>query len=122
MHGYKQLDVYQRAYRSAKELHGITRAFPKHEEHELGSQLRRSAVSIVLNIAEGYGRKDSRNELQHFLRNALGSCNEVQVILEFCRDFGYIEEVDYARMNQEFDIIGKQIYRLRESYKRAPHD
>ena len=120
MTGYKQLDVYKRAYNMAKEVHGLTQSFPKHEVHELGSQLRRSVVSIILNIAEGYGRKDSKNELQHFLRTALGSCNEVQVLLELCKDLGYLSPEDYERINSEYNIIGKQIFRLRESYKNHP--
>ena len=94
MIGYKGLEVYQRAYKMAKEVHQATRTFPVIERHELGSQLRRASVSIVLNIAEGYGRKDSRREFQHFLRNALGSCNEVRVLLELLRDIGYLTGPD----------------------------
>ena len=75
MSGYKNLDVYKRAYKLALDVHRLTQTFPNVEKHELGSQLRRAAVSITLNIAEGYGRKDSAGEFQHFLRNALGSCN-----------------------------------------------
>ena len=76
MAGYKTLDVYQRSYKMSLEIHRITQTFPGHERYELGSQIRKSAVSIALNIAEGYGRRDAKAEFQHFLRNALGSCNE----------------------------------------------
>jgi len=100
---YKDLDVYKRSYELAKKVHYITQTFPSIEKHELGSQLRRSAMSIVLNIAEGYGRKASRREFQHFLRNALGSCNEVRVILEFCRDFKYIDEPVYKELEKKYE-------------------
>ena len=117
MIGYKTLDVYQRSYKMAKEIHQTTQDFPSIERHELGSQLRRAAVSITLNIAEGYGRKDSTGEFQHFLRNALGSCNEVKVLLELCKDLGYIIEDIYRGLDEQYQIIGKQLYRLREANK-----
>ena len=100
----------------AREIHQITLEFPGMKRHELGSQLRRAAVSIVLNIAEGYGRKESKKEFQHFLRNALGSCNEVRVIIELCKDLGYIEEGMYREIERQYEVIGKQLYRLREAY------
>ena len=113
--GYKQLDVYQRSYQLAKEIHRLTQKFPGTEKYELGSQLRRSAVSIVLNIAEGYGRKESEKEFQHFLRNALGSCNEVRVLLDFCKDLNYLNETIYHDLEANYEIVSRQLYRLRES-------
>ena len=117
MVGYKSLSVYQRAYRMAIKVHEIIRQFPRVERYELGSQLWRAALSIALNIAEGYGRKDSRNEFQHFLRNALGSCNEVRVLLEISKDLGYLNMADYEALEAEYEVISKQLYRLREQYK-----
>lgn len=61
--------------------------------------------------------KDSTGEFQHFLRNALGSCNEVRVLLELCKDLGYIEEEIYQGLDEHYQIIGKQLYRLREANK-----
>ncbi len=52
---YKDLRVYQRSYELALEIHKITMKFPAHERQELGSQLRRAATSVPINIAEGYG-------------------------------------------------------------------
>jgi four helix bundle protein len=117
MIGYKNLDVYKRSYKLAKDIHQLTQNFPSIEKHELGSQLRRAAVSITLNIAEGYGRKDSTGEFQHFLRNALGSCNEVRVIIELCKDLGYVEEETYRGLEEQYEIVGRQLYRLREANK-----
>jgi four helix bundle protein len=117
MKGYKELDVYQRAYTMYKEIHQIALKLPSEEKYEIGSQIRRAALSIPLNIAEGYGRKDSKNEFQHFLRNAIGSCNETRVLLELLRDFRYIEQNEYQKLEEQYEVISKQLYRLRERMK-----
>ena len=92
MAGYRTLEVYQKAYKLSLEIHRVTQTFPEFERYELGSQLRRATLSIVLNIAEGYGRKDTKAEFQHFLRIALGSCNETLVLLEMSKDLNYLTE------------------------------
>ncbi len=112
--GYGNLEVYKRAFALAIKLHKITLSFPSFEKYETGSQLRRAAVSVTLNIAEGYGRKDSAREFQHFLRNALGSCNEICVLLDIVKALGYIQEVIHKELIEEYNVLGKQIYRLRE--------
>ena len=75
---YKDLNVYKRSYSLALKVYGIAKILPKDEQYGLSSQLRRAATSIPLNIAEGYGRKSSEAEFKQFLRNSLGSCNEVR--------------------------------------------
>ena len=109
---FYDLDVYKRSYRLALELHRLSFTLPKHEQYELGSQIRRSAVSISLNIAEGYGRKKSQAEFKHFLRNSLGSCNEVQVLLDLLKDLGYMKEAHYLSFKEEYQILGKQLNKL----------
>ena len=116
---FKTLEVYQRAYKMSLEIHRVTQNFPNYERHELGSQIRRSAVSVVLNIAEGYGRRDSKAEFQHFLRTALGSCNETLVLIELCKDLKYLTEEQYEEYSREYTVVGKQIYRLREAWVKS---
>lgn len=70
---FRDLAIYQKSYVLALEVHKLTRELPEVERYELGHQLRKAAVSIPANIAEGYGRKNSQAEFKHFLRNALGS-------------------------------------------------
>ena len=112
--GYESLRVYQEGYKLAMEVHSVSQGFPQHERYELGSQLRRAAVSIALNIAEGYGRQDADGEFQHFLRNAIGSCNEVLVLLDMVYDLGYLDTEQHKRLKESYTILGKQMYRLRE--------
>ena len=116
--GYQDLKVYQRSYDLALRLHRITLTFPSHEKYELGSQIRRSAVSVTLNIAEGYGRKSSPNEFKHFVRNALGSTNEVRVLVDIAKDLGYLDQDLYRELAEEYQILGKQLYRLMERWQK----
>ena len=109
---FYDLKVYQRSYRLALEVHRIALQLPEIERYELASQLRRSAVSIPLNIAEGYGRKNSKAEFKHFLRNSLGSCNEVRVLLDMLKDLSYIDNELYEQLGEDYDILGKQLNTL----------
>ena len=119
MSGFKALEVYQRAYKMSLEIHRVTQTFPAYEKYELGSQIRKAAVSVTLNIAEGYGRKDAKSEFQHFLRIALGSCNETLVLIEMSKDLGYLTEEQYNDYSQKYTVIGKQIYRLKIAWSKS---
>ena len=112
---YEDLEVYKRGYQLALQIHKLTQNFPGHEKYELGSQLRSAAVSIPLNIAEGYGRKTSTAEFKHFLRMALGSCNEVTVLLKLATDLQYIKRE--TGLEEQYDILGKQLYKLITTWK-----
>ena len=103
--------MYQRSYELALTVHRLTRSFPAHEQFELGQQLRRAAVSIPANIAEGFGRRESAADFRHFLRMALGSANEMFVLLSLARDLGY-EIAAMDKVISEYEQLGKQIYAL----------
>jgi four helix bundle protein len=109
---YRDLRVFQRSYELALEIHRTTMRFPLFERRELGSQLRRAATSISINIAEGYGRKRSADDFKRFLVMAMGSANEVSVELNFAKDFGYISKEKCEMLQTECDEIGKGIHKL----------
>ena len=98
---YRDLRIYQQSYQAALEAHQVTLKFPAFERGELGSQLRRSSQSIPINIAEGYGRKRSAVDFKRFLGIALGSCDEVSVLLDFSRDLKYLPDEAYAGVKAE---------------------
>ena len=109
---YKDLRIYQRSYELALEIHKITAKFPVQECRELGSQLRRAATSVPINIAEGYGRKRSPEDFRRFLVIALGSSNEVSVILDLVRDLSYLPKEVHLKLAQEYTEVGKGINKL----------
>jgi four helix bundle protein len=89
MGDFQRLSVWQQAHVLALEVHRSTGAFPAIERYGLAAQMRRAAVSVVSNIAEGCGRQSDR-ELAYFLRMARGSVRELQCQLLLSRDLGYI--------------------------------
>jgi four helix bundle protein len=119
MAGYKDLEVYQGAYQLALDIHRKTmEKYPRHEQMELGSQIRRASKSIALNIAEGYGKKtNSKQEFVRYLYIAMGTADEVAVQLEFSKDLGYINETEYVELIDRCDKIGRQLRRLIETQK-----
>lgn len=112
--GYRKLHVYNEGYKLSLEIHRLTMTFPRHELYEIGSQLRRAAISIPLNIAEGYGRRKHKLDYRKFLINAQGSSNEVVVLLEMIRDLGYIQEERYSFLSDAYIRLGKQLNKFIE--------
>ena len=108
----RDLRIYQQSYQAALEIHRVTLKFPAFERGELGSQLRRASKSIPMNIAEGYGRRRSALDFKRFLAIALGSCDEVSVLLDFLRDLNYLENEAHAEWKKRYDEIGKGINKL----------
>lgn len=94
----------------------LTTSYPKNEIYGLTSQIRRAAVSVHLNIAEGYGRQ-SKEDFKRFLRMSLGSVNETEALLELSRDLGYIDNIKSKKIIKQYDILGKKIYKLIENWK-----
>ena len=94
----------------------MTRTFPDFERYEIGNQLRRAAVSIPINIAEGYGKKKSTIDFKRFLRMSLGSCNEVQVLIDLSKDLGYMTQETHKELYQRYDVLGKRINTLIEKW------
>jgi four helix bundle protein len=91
---YKDLIVYQKSYRLAVEVYKVTQYYPKEEIYGLISQMRRSAVSISCNIAEGY-RRGHRKEYLQFLHMAYGSCSELETLLSLSNDLGFVEKGNF---------------------------
>ena len=117
--GYRKLEVYEKSYRSAVEIYRMTADFPKEERYGITAQMRRASVSIALNVAEGYARRESQEELKRFLRMAVGSAAEMQVLIDFAREFGYIREERSKEAKEAYETIGKMlnafIRKLKES-------
>ena len=113
---YKDLDVWKRSIGFVKRVYQITQRFPKEELYGLTSQIRRSAVSIPSNIAEGRNRQHT-NEFVQFLYIALGSCAECETQIVIVFELGYMDERNIKELLEELDQIGKMIRGLIRSLK-----
>src|SRR5215210_3696863 len=106
MRPHEKLDVWGRAVDFVTLIYRATDSFPKEEKFGLTSQIRRAAVSIPANIAEGAGRKSSK-EFAHFLSNAQGSASEVETELLIARRLGFLSEGNYQGLRAALDDIGR---------------
>ena len=89
IHDYKDLLVWQKSRQLVREVYTLTRCLPKEELYALTSQIRRAAISIPSNIAEGYGR-NYLPEYVRFLRIAKGSCFELETQVILCCDLEFL--------------------------------
>ncbi len=113
---FRDLKVYERSYKAAISVYRMTSVLPKEELYGLTSQIKRAATSIPLNIAEGYGKKESGNEFKRFLLMAIGSCDEMRVLVDMCKDLGFISEEVHEKYEQEYDEIGRMLTTLRRNW------
>ena len=112
--GYRRLVAWQKGDELAYQVYAATREYPGDEVYALTSQLRRAALSVPTNIAEGYGRK-SRKELGQFLRIAPGSLSEVECLLDFSRRLGYLTPSAARQLQDLRTETGKLLWRFHES-------
>ena len=109
--GYEGLSVYRKAYKMVVRTYEIVKSLPKEELFGMSSQMRRAAMSVPLNIAEGYSRKDDHpKEYRNYLQIAKGSCYEMQVLLKLGVSLGYFERTDAEQAWNSYDEIGKMLY------------
>jgi len=112
LRGYRDLRAWQHAMGLVTEIYRITRTFPKEEVYGLTSQLRRAAVSISSNLAEGHGR-NSRNEFRQFIGQARGSLSEVETQLEIGANLGYVTQDVAGALMEQAGAVGKMLTGLR---------
>lgn len=108
MNNYKELTVWQKSIDLVELIYGIVKRLPKEETYALADQMRRAAVSIPSNIAEGYGR-NAPKEYARFLSIARGSKYELETQLLICVRINYLDEKDIEKAMVLCDEIGKML-------------
>jgi len=102
---YRKLIVWQKAMLFSKVVYELINQFPAAEKYALSDQVRRAAVSVPSNIAEGCGRASNR-DYAHFLSIARGSLYETMTQLEMAKELGYMESID------EVEVLAAEISRM----------
>ena len=106
---FKDLIVWQKAYKLALKIYELTKDFPKSEVYGLSQQMRRSAISIPSNIAEGYGRKH-KAEYSQFLSIAYGSLSELETQYLLATDLKYSDKNE--QVENLLKEVGAMLYRM----------
>lgn len=108
---YRDLKVWQEGKAISILVYRITSAFPAEERFGLVSQIRRSAVSIPSNIAEGWGRNTNQNLIM-FLRNSMGSLCELETQLEISFELGFVNEQAFEEIQQRLNLLSRQLIKF----------
>jgi len=108
---FRDLDVWKKGIKIVREVYRITDTFPKQELYGLVSQMQRSSVSIPSNIAEGFNRLHNK-EFKQFLYVALGSCAELETLVEVATELKYIDERKKSYILENLDHESRMLSNL----------
>ena len=111
--GYKSLIVWQKGFQLAIEIYLLTKQFPVDERFNLVSQMRRSVVSVISNLAEGFTRK-STGEYINFTSYSRGSCAELETQLLLSFELKYISKSNFEKLHSLWEEIAKMLYVLEQ--------
>jgi len=118
MRGYRDLRAWQQAMQLVTQIYRVTSTFPKQELYGLTAQLRRAAVSIPSNLAEGHGR-NSRREFHQSIGQSRGSLSEVETQLEIAKNLGYVDTNTLESLLGQAEGVGKMLTGLRAWSEKA---
>jgi four helix bundle protein len=117
IHSFRDLVVWQKSVDLVTEIYRLSKKFPKDEVFGLTSQIRRAAVSIPSNIAEGRG-KSSKGEFQQFLHHAMGSLAEVETQIVIAQNLGYLNAAEVEPVMEIIAEVGRLLNGLLTSLKK----
>lgn len=110
--GFKKLRVYAESVSLAKNCYSVSSGFPKEELYGLTAQLRRAAVSISANVAEGWGR-GGKTEFARFIDIAMGSLNELLALLDIAEALEYTTAAQTQDLALQANSVGAMLHKLR---------
>jgi len=116
---YRDLKAWQKAMGLVQDVYRLTREFPREETYGLTSQLRKAAVSIASNIAEGKGRSSDK-ELLHFLSNAKGSLFGVETQIMIADGLGYLTRPQCEDLLSQSAEVGRLLNGLMKAFRALP--
>jgi len=118
-YSFRDLLAWQKAMALVVDVYRVTEAFPQREIYGLTNQVRRAAVSVPSNIAEGKGRL-SKKEFVQFLSKARGSLLEAQTQLEIAFNLGFLAKSDFDKLEESASEAGRLINGLITKVRRSP--
>jgi four helix bundle protein len=107
--GYRDLKVYQLAYKLAMEIFNETKSLPKEERYSLTDQIRRPSRSVAANIAEGFRKRRYPNMFVSKMSDADSETAETQVWIDFAHDCGYLSKERHDELTTGYEDVGKML-------------
>jgi four helix bundle protein len=114
MRDFRKFDVTRLARSLTVEIYALLSVLPADERFALGQQLRRAAVSVGANIAEGAGRTTAK-DFAHFLSQSIGSLCELEYLLLVALDLGYINSASQNRLDRSIQFLKQKLFRFKEA-------
>jgi len=108
MKNFKELKIWQKGIELVALVYTITTTFPEEEKYGLSAQMRRAAVSIPSNIAEGHLRKTAK-DFKQFLSIARGSCAELETQIIIAHKLGFIQDDDFNKLSPKVEELSKML-------------
>ena len=102
---FRDLEVYQRAFKAAMKIYEITKTFPSEERYSLVDQIRRASRSVCSNLAEGWRKRRYPAVFKNKVTDAMMEASETQCWLEFCLACGYIQRAVFDELDDEYEQI-----------------
>lgn len=121
MQDFRSLKVWEKSHTWVLDVYRVTESFPKAEVYGLTSQLRRSAMSVPINIAEGCGR-GSDKDLCRFLQISMGSASEAEYQLLLAHDLKYLPTSEYHRLHESVNEIKRMLTGLMQKIRSRIHN
>jgi len=118
-HSYKNLIAWQKTVAMVSDIYRATQSFPRHETYGLTSQIRRSALSVASNIAEGQGRL-SKREFHHFLGIARGSLIEMETQMVIAENLGYLSKAEATQLADASGEVSRLLHGLMQALRESP--
>jgi four helix bundle protein len=115
---YTDLLVYKQAYRLALDVSKLTRTFPRHEQFEMGRQLRACSRSVGASIVEGCAKRNSAAEFKRHLVIASGECAETKYWLDLACDERLADRAECERLKGEYSKLGMMIHNLWKEWRK----
>jgi len=107
--GYRDLKVFQLAYELALKVHEITKSFPIEEKYSLVDQIQRSSRSVPANLAEAWKKRRYKKAFVSKLIDCSGEAGETEVWLDFSKNFGYIDQIEYENLIKKYDEVSRML-------------
>ena len=118
---YKNMEIWKLSYNFVLKIYKLLNKLPETEKDNITPQMRRAAVSMPINIAEGAGKR-SKKEFLNYLNIAYGSAKELDVLLSLCNDLKYINKKDYLLYFDDLDkLMAKLFLFMRDLEKDTPY-